>query len=139
MVFCKHCSTPFEERGPKIFCSARCGNKFALKRWKEQNPHSNKGLPTSTVGAVHELVVCADLLRRGLHVFRSVSPSAVCDLAILDGNKLFRIEVTTGTRSIGGKLQYPTKDPFKFDILAVVEHSGNITYYPDLESLLTKN
>jgi len=68
----------------------------------------------STVGAMAELCVAADLLRHGFEVFRAVSPHSTCDLAVLKGNA--------------------AKNPH--DILAIY-HAGEgiVAYTPELQSL----
>lgn len=47
----------------------------------------------SSQGAAAELLVSADLLKRGAAVYRSVSPAAPFDLIALFGNRLIRVEV----------------------------------------------
>jgi hypothetical protein len=94
------------------------------------------GLASATVGALGELLVAADLLIRGYEVFRAISPSCSCDLAILKDGKLLRVEVRTGYRTtvdpdaiaIGKK-----QGTHRADILAVVVHSPTrIRYEPEL-------
>ena len=132
---CKHCGKDFLPKicgrpgvRSQLFCTRNCSSLDRQKRWKAGNQHIALKLPRGTVGAIHELVVATDLLKMGFHVFRSLSPACPCDLAILSNNKLIRVEVTTGYRSIGGNIQHNKKDIGKFDILAVVEHNGTITY-----------
>jgi len=45
---------------------------------------------------------------------------------------LLRIEVTTGSICVNGKVSYPDHDLEKRDILAVVLHDGRIIYTPEL-------
>jgi hypothetical protein len=81
------------------------------------NPNTN----TSSLGAALEMIVCADLLLRGLAVFRSVSPACSCDLVILLDGRLLRIEVTAGSISrTSGKLAFSFHDPANYDTIAVV-------------------
>lgn len=61
------------------------------------------GLPTGTVGAINELRVSVDLMARGYAVFRALSPSCPCDLAILKDDNLIRVEVKTGYRLCNGR------------------------------------
>ena len=81
---------------------------------------------------MHEMLVAVDLLRRGFYVYRSLTPNSPCDLAIVKDDQFLRIEVKTGIISLSGKLSWASTKNQLFDILAVVEHSGVITYYPDL-------
>jgi hypothetical protein len=77
------------------------------------------------------LEVAVDLLSRGFHVFRALSHSCSCDLAIVKDGKLIRVEVTTGHSNKNGTIGYPAKDETKFDILAVCTKNG-IIYKPDI-------
>ena len=83
---------------------------------------------------MNELLVAADLIRRGYHVFRCLSPHGPCDLAILRDNALLKVEVGSASRSQSGAL-YRVKKPahYDFDILALIDHSGVIHYEPPLE------
>jgi hypothetical protein len=88
-------------------------------------------LSPNNVGAVCELQVCADLLQRGFHVFRSVSPHAPCDLVVLIGCDLLRVEVRAAKKGVCSTLG-------DHDILAAVNPDGEIIYSPSLDGL-TKN
>lgn len=126
----------------KIYCSQSCSNKNYLKKYHGLNGKGSSSygnVPSGTTGAIHELNVCSDLLKKGLHVYRALSPAAICDLVILVDNKLLRVEVTTGHFNATGKLMCPTKDRTKFDILAIAFYDGTIEYQPSLESILFAN
>lgn len=75
-------------------------------------------------------MVAADLLAKGYEVFRAVSPSCSCDLAILRDGKLTRVEVRTGYRNgHTGAMVYARKH--RAEIVAVA--IGNeIVYEPEL-------
>lgn len=109
------------------FCSNRCRQIAYNKNTTQRSAY--KHLSPGTVGALHELTVACDLIRRGFHVFRAISASCVCDLAILKGKKLVRVEVTTGYHTVAGNITYPLHDPSNYDIMAVVV-KGGITYFP---------
>jgi hypothetical protein len=114
------------------YCSVKCRSEFWRKKWQAVNSE-RPALPSATVGAIHEYVVGIDLLRRGWPVFRSLSPACHCDLAVVAGGELLLVEVTTGFRTIAGALSWPTKRAsYVFDVLAVVEKNGQITYIPEL-------
>lgn len=82
-------------------------------------------LPTGTTGALNELLVCTDLLERGYHVFRSVSPSCPCDLvAYRPGQIPRRIEVKT----LNGTVKGVNVDSEKADVLATVQ-GKRVRYY----------
>jgi len=133
---CRQCGDALSEqqkRRHSKYCSLECRRSGAARLYREANPSSTRtlGIAPSTIGAIGELLVSADLLKRGYNVFRSLSASADCDLVILTCRKLYRIEVTTGCKTRGGKLMYPEHDGHKYDILAVVVGNG-ITYFGEL-------
>ena len=113
------------------FCSPECQRAH----WREVDERANPlGLiANGSVGAVAELLTSADLLRRGYHVFRSVSPSCPCDLIIWkDGTAFHRIEVRTGFYSSSGiNAPVSPKDAGRFDVLAVVSRDGQVCYVPE--------
>jgi hypothetical protein len=88
------------------------------------------------VGAASELMVCANLLSRGWYVFRSVSPTAPCDLVAMKYGSLIRVEVKTGQQTNYGKVVPRSKKGLAvtFDVLAVV-YEGVVTYTPSLDEL----
>lgn len=115
------------------YCSNNCRKMFLQEQFKQQNP--DHGLNTGKMGAVSELIACADLLKNGFDVFRAVSPSCSCDLIIFNNNKVIRVEVTTGYKTRLGNNQHPKKDFSKFDLLAVVLKSGEVVYTPTLDQI----
>jgi hypothetical protein len=85
-------------------------------------------LPTGTIGAISELRVAADLLAKGYEVFRALSPSCSCDLAILQKGKLLRVEVRTGNCQ-SGRVYCRDSNNEKHDVFAVVNNiTGEIIY-----------
>jgi len=114
-------------------CSKACGKELVRQAYKLANP--TRGISPGKVGALNELIVSCDLIRRGYDVFRAVSPSCSCDLAVLGSDGEFlRIEVTTGSLNIwSGKAFYPPHDPSRYDVIAVVIGDGVINYYPDIK------
>lgn len=135
MKTCVQCGKIIKGRKSRaITCSDDCARNRIKDRDKRHNAHRSWGIPPGTVGAVHELIVSADLMKFGLHVFRAMSPCCPCDLAVLHNGKMFRIEVTTG-HSIGtlSKVFYPSKNKLHFDVLAVVV-GGIVKYEPDIHS-----
>lgn len=128
---CKFCQEPFSGR-PALFCSPSCKKQHRAHQYAEANRFVGSKVPTGTTGAIHEILVAADLMRRGYHVFRAMSPASPCDLAILGDGRLVRVEVTTGHRSVRGNLTHPPKKPGTHDLLAIVEKDGKITYRPEM-------
>ncbi|MCK4625028.1 MAG: hypothetical protein KAV00_06945 [Phycisphaerae bacterium] len=135
LVNCVYCGKTLTEkkiRRHAKYCDTECYRKCQGVKWRKLNPRT--GIPTATVGAMHELVVAADLLKRGLSVFRALSSMCSCDLVILRGKQLLRVEVTTGYIGFRGKNGHPSKDKSKFDLLAVVIND-EIMYSPNIEDL----
>lgn len=99
---------------------------------------SSRSTGNATVGAVSELVACADLMRRGYHVFRALSPSCPSDLLVYryDPDRwrmvdALRIQVRTAWTS-GEAIHFRLKesDRGKFDVLALVLHDDRVYYAP---------
>ena len=128
---CRVCEKCFETtRRQQVFCSHDCSKAFSARGHSERNPR--QPLPTNTVGAIAELIVAVDLLRRGYSVFRALSPSCNCDLAVLKNHSLCRVEVKSAYLTVRGELSYPKCDASKFDVIALVRNS-QIVYRPDIE------
>lgn len=83
-----------------------------------------------------ELKVAVDLLSRGYGVFRALSPSSPCDLAILQDSKLIKVEVKTGHYTSAGKVFRPYLSNHNYDILALVMADDKIIYEPSLDTIL---
>lgn len=137
---CEVCGTKFEGRTrTQKYCSEGCQQIRWRAKWRDRNPTDPIKLNTNTVGALHELIVCADLLQKGFAVFRAVSPSAPCDLAVLRGSQLLRIEVRTGQNTAGGVL-WPKSSRDQCDHYAVVlrdrDNIRKIHYSPPLPEVL---
>jgi hypothetical protein len=100
-------------------------NTFAPKT---RYPH----LCPSTTGAIGELRVSTDLLEKGFDVFRSLSPSASCDLAIIKDGAFKRVEVRTSYFSRDGSIHCDRTG--NYDLLAMVL-PNQIVYDPPLPPL----
>lgn len=139
MQVCSKCEKPIPDSKKNYvrikYCSKECREENRRLKYVSVNKPIYDSICTGTVGAIHELLVSVDLLKRGFDVFRSLSPSCSCDLAILKNRKLIKVEVTTGKYSVSGKLFYPPKKDIKYDLLAVVVKHGDIIYLPTLEAL----
>jgi Holliday junction resolvase-like predicted endonuclease len=100
--------------------------------------------PNGSVGAAAEMLVCADLLARGLDVFRSVSHLARCDMIASSRStyEMVRIEVRCGRRNGLGKIVYtPKQEDLRTacDLLAIVIAGGEVVYLPDDAKLVHLN
>lgn len=96
-----------------------------------------KTLVPGTIGAMHEMVVAVDLMRRGFHVYRALSPACPCDLVVYSPAGVgYRVEVRTHVRMASGATSpsYMNKkrDPGRQDCFALVTHDQEITYIPDI-------
>lgn len=86
---------------------------------------------STTKGAASEYRAVADLLTRGLHVFRACSGSCPFDLvAMMPNGTLLKIEVKSGVFD-NGRLYYahPTND--SYDVLCVVTPES-VIYMPEI-------
>ena len=89
------------------------------------------GIPPGTVGAIAELKVSVDLMTKGFHVFRALSPSCLCDLFAIKNDKQFDIEVRTTYRGNTGVI-YKNKNKSTAKYFAWVI-KDEIVYEPILE------
>lgn len=99
----------------------------------EPVPQWRRDAPKGTIGAVHEMLVSYDLLKRGWHVFRSISSSPPYKLIAIKGEKEIKVEVTTGHR-FGELLHHPKRKPGLWDILAIVVKDDEIIYQPEMDN-----
>lgn len=132
---CVRCKKIFIARNWNNIICINC-KKTKEDTWQMKLKRNNKNVATGTVGAVGELIIATDLLKRGYEVFRALSPSCSCDLAILRNKKLLLVEVKTGHRNatIDGFGFQKSKAKNQPDIYAVVLNGPEeIIYIPKLE------
>lgn len=132
---CERCGSVFlAPHRLSRFCCKRCYRTSYAEAKPMRTMGTDLGLAKSTVGAVSELSVCVDLMKRGFHTFRALSAHCPCDLMIFKTNgPTLRVEVKSGTISADGRRAYvpPTND--QFDVLALVYPDGVIEYRPPLD------
>ena len=115
-----------DHRKGKIYCSGSC---------KLQNHKSKYGKPETDnihpgiLGDVNELLVCADLLKKGYEVFRSISHTCSCDLIAMKDGMMIRVEVKSAYLKKNGKFSY-AKGKNSYDLLALVLNYSSIHYLP---------
>lgn len=155
VVSCERCHGDIEmdrlrnQAGRTRFCggcapsarAARTAKKAAQYRDAGVTFPSNRSvaspfreLVAGDVGALSEMMACADLIRRGFHVFRAVSPSAPCDLVAVSEAGTYRVEVKTAGRRANGRVSKPKIAPavrVRYDVVAYVVHDGEIVYEPE--------
>lgn len=90
------------------FCSKVCRNKSHNNKYNENQTVTSEDVSRSTVGAISELRVCYDLMRRGFDVFRAMSPNSHADVIAIKNNIIYQLEVRTGRYLVGGHLFWPT-------------------------------
>ncbi len=122
------------------FCPKIARYPYKRKYLIETDSPRRLEVATATTGAMHELLVCADLMRRGYDVFRAQSPSCPCDvIAMIDG-QTYKVEVTTGYMREDGQFSYPKKNNrYDYDIIAIVFHNGDILYLQRTASVTAPN
>lgn len=92
---------------------------------------------TSTIGAAAELLVAADLLSRGIEVFRALNMHCSCDLVAHRNGRLVKVEVKTGKIDYRGRpVVGISKQRGKHDVLAVVDRKRGIHYFPPIDELM---
>lgn len=114
----------------KKYCSNECV-VLAEKPYRDDyRLHYN--LSHGTAGALAELIVATDLIKRGFELYRAMSQSSSCDLLALKNKKLYDFEVRTGYRNKKGSYFY-SKHSIKGAYLAIVIHKTNeIIYEPKI-------
>lgn len=128
---CGICLGPMERKGRRgrsaKYCSGACAREAARRKYRLANPYPYPGvvLPSGSVGAASELRVAVDLLMRGHSVFRALSPSSPCDLAVLCQGQLLRVEVRTKAQTPAGSVyKEAAVSGLRCDVLAVVINKG---------------
>ena len=122
------------------YCSTQCRNAAYKARYHEANKVAPEGnlnvglgeVTPNTRASINELLVSADLMRRGFHVYRALAPGSPCNLVMLRAGVLERVEVRAVVRTPSGKLMRPNVAGKNFDVLALVERDGTIHYEPPL-------
>lgn len=110
------------------------GESCALPKPIEPPRHPNL-LNHLNVGAISELAVCADLMRNGYIVFRSVAPHAACDLVCFHQtgvDPIYKVEVRSAKKVMRGLQYAPPPGAKRYDILALCLPDGEIIYKPAL-------
>lgn len=119
MALCPECNQDFMRKNNQSGCSKECRRAINIKKNKVRTQFNTFKGSCGTKGAIQELKVSADLLRKGYQVFRSVSPSCYCDLVIISKEGIIkRVEVRSATKTKNGKFCFSREG--KYDIIASV-------------------
>ena len=114
---------------PKIF-SAEIRDALSGRgnsKWVEEEPCGN-----TVIGAISEMLVMADLLSRHIHVYRTQTHQAPCDLVAVGAEWVLTIEVRTGKANESGIISYSKDTRGNVDVFAVSTGKG-IFYFPELD------
>jgi predicted AAA+ superfamily ATPase len=123
---CDICKKVFHTRKKRqIYCSNICYSKAMLIHSGRKSSLLN--IPTATIGAISELTVANDLLKKGYEVYRPLSASCSADLLVERKKKIFKIEVRTGYTNLNGKVNCSFLN-VRAPILAIVLKNGIIKY-----------
>jgi len=126
---CEECGTEFPGRNlAQRFCRRICSRAYHRKRHGVESVGALHNLPKGTVGALNELRAAADLMQRGFHVFRALSPACPADLVAMKDGKCLLVEVKTATRGLNGRVRSMSPG-HPYDVLAKVLPDG-IIYEP---------
>jgi len=130
--YCHGSIAPSRQRRHARWCSQRCGEAFRY------GAKESAATSPSTKNAIARLLVCADLLLRGLKFFVAPAPSDQGDLAIFKNDKCLRVRIKSGRRRASEKkgLAYAAKANGTWDALAIVitNEDNAIEYIPPVES-----
>lgn len=109
-------------------CSDECRNKRMSKKFGR---YSDKSIPSGTVGAITEMVISADLMKKGYSVFRALSPSCFCDVIAIKDKKILKVEIKTGYVGLNGKVLFPKSKNINVDIHGVYSRLDDKCFYFD--------
>ena len=108
VIKCKGCSKEVVAHGSQQkYCTPECRQSYLVEE-RRRDFKWKSSLSTVSKGAVHELLVCADLLKRNLPTFRSVSPAGLYDLVTIINGKLLTVQVKTATIDKSKIVKCPT-------------------------------
>lgn len=123
--------------------------KVAGVNFEFANPPSRRSLPipkvvtggvtmpvnTTTAGTIAEVLVMADLMARGWHVYMPVVRHKGHDLIACGGDRMVTIEVRSAKRNASGKLIFLKQSYDKSDFYALVDTGVPVEYEPDIGSV----
>src|SRR3990167_9036150 len=125
---CEKCNKEFLPYNPKVRYCKDCKSLYMTSMGNFENiGNLNPGVK----GAIQELRVSVDLLKKGFEVFRVLSPICSCDVLVKKENKIFSVEVKSGNNGYS-----PCgREKIKADCFAVV-FRDKIVYEPDVENIV---
>ena len=104
----------------------------ASNRDREWRNHwgSPEKLSSHFIGGASELIASADLLRRGIPVYRALTFLSSCDLIANVSGVLLRLEVRSARLKQDGRLAYASPNADRYDVIVLVDQDSNVTYRP---------
>jgi hypothetical protein len=132
---CKRCGGTIKTdrvRAGALYCSWTCSSRESIDKRKQE---SGGDTPTSrgNTGVMSELYVCADIIKRGFYVFRSMNINNPVDLVLQHNGRFYGVEVKTGRSYTNGNGSKNTAHPQPkneyYDILAVYNVSEDTILY----------
>lgn len=121
---CVVCGKALDGWRKLLYCGATCSNN-RYKRTEVVRAVSQEPVSSGTRGAVSELVASCDLMERGFHVFRAMSPSSCCDLIAVKGGLVFMVEVRSASINRSSRVWYmPRTDRDHCHFYAFVSPDG---------------
>ena len=94
---------------------------------------NEKKLTSHFIGGASEMIVCADLLKRGIPVYRAITFVSAADLVADMAGVLVRVEVKSVRRNQAGNINYKAPNAHRFDLLALVDCDGAVEYRPPID------
>ena len=91
-------------------------------------------ISTSVAGSIAEMLVAADLMARGFHVYMPVIISRGHDIIACNGTEIITFEVRSAHRNASGKLIFGRKPDCCSDHYALVVTGEPVIYDPPLPS-----
>ena len=112
----------------KKTCTEEC-HKKRLSKLTGRAVFGEK-LAAGTTGAMSELCVAVDLMKKGYAVFRALSPACFCDLIAIKDGKSLNVEVKTGyLYSVTSRISFQANIRKGAHIYGIYErNSGNVVY-----------
>ena len=110
------------------YCSDECRLQMSHSRTGRYGAFAS--IPTGTIGAISELEVATDLMKRGYAVFRAVSPACFCDLIAIGRGSVLKLEVRTGYMALTGRPTFSKKTHGEVDCFGIYfPKTGEVIYY----------
>lgn len=131
---CDYCGGHYKSNYLKSrFCSSICRHNFWNKNIGKDQTVISEYISRSTVGAISELMVCIDLMKKGYSVYKAISPNCFSDLIAIKNEKVFQMEVKTGRYTKTNKINYPNGNTAGKSIVVYTYRDNKIHYITNPE------